>query len=106
MNTLEQNITEFGLLAEMAYLNLQDNIGSKINKFVNKKGIERTLSKKYKIVDYVSTASDFQALLLQDESGKFVMAFRGTTSTLDWLNNAGIGFKNINEQYNDSLKVA
>ena len=90
----------------MAYLNLQDNIGSKINKFVNKKGIERTLSKKYKIVDYVSTASDFQALLLQDESGKFVMAFRGTTSTLDWLNNAGIGFKNINEQYNDSLKVA
>lgn len=107
MNTLEQNITEFGLLAEMAYLNLQDSIGSKINEFVNKKnGAKRTLSKEYKIVDYVSTASDFQALLLQDESGKFVMAFRGTTSTLDWLNNAGIGFKNINEQYNDSLKVA
>ena len=103
MNTLEQNITEFGLLAEMAYLNLQDNIGSKINEFVNKKnGAKRTLSKEYKIVDYVSTASDFQALLLQDESGKFVMAFRGTTSTLDWLNNAGIGFKNINEQYNDA----
>ena len=102
MNTLEQNITEFGLLAEMAYLNLQDNIGSKINEFVNKKGIERTLSKKYKIVDYVSTASDFQALLLQDESGKFVMAFRGTTNILDWLNNAGIGLANINEQYNDA----
>ena len=102
MNTLEQNITEFGLLAEMAYLNLQDNIGSEINKFVNKKGIERTLSKKYKIVDYVSTASDFQALLLQDESGKFVMAFRGTTNILDWLNNAGIGLANINKQYNDA----
>lgn len=102
MNTLEQNITEFGLLAEMAYLNLQDNIGSKINKFVNKKGAKRTLSKKYKIVDYVSTASDFQALLLQDESGKFVMAFRGTTNNADWLNNVGIGFKNINKQYNDA----
>ena len=104
MNTLEQNITEFGLLAEMAYLNLQDNIGSKINKFVNKKGAKRTLSKKYKIVDYVSTASDFQALLLQDESGKFVMAFRGTErdSISDWLNDVSIGFKNINEQYNDA----
>ena len=102
MNTLEQNITEFGLLAEMAYLNLQDNIGSKINKFVNKNGAKRTLSKKYKIVDYVSTASDFQALLLQDESGKFVMAFRGTTNNADWLNNVGIGFKNINKQYNDA----
>ena len=104
MNTLEQNITEFGLLAEMAYLNLQDNIGSKINKFVNKNGAKRTLSKKYKIVDYVSTASDFQALLLQDESGKFVMAFRGTErdSISDWLNDVSIGFKNINEQYNDA----
>lgn len=103
MNTLEQNITEFGLLAEMAYLNLQDNIGSKINEFVNKKnGAKRTLSKEYKIVDYVSTASDFQALLLQDESGKFVMAFRGTTNILDWLNNAGIGLANINKQYNDA----
>ena len=104
MNTLEQNITEFGLLAEMAYLNLQDNIGSKINKFVNKNGAKRTLSKKYKIVDYVSTASDFQALLLQDKSGKFVMAFRGTEqhSISDWLNDVSIGFKNINEQYNDA----
>jgi hypothetical protein len=96
MNTLENTITTMGLLSQEAYNVEKFQIGAEIT----------ASNKKYKVIDYANTASDFQALLLQDASGKFVMAFRGTTSMLDWLNNAGIGFKNINEQYNDSLKVA
>ena len=79
MNTLEQNITEFGLLAEMAYLNLQDNIGSEINEFVNKKnGVKRTLSKKYKVLDYINTENGLQAYCLKNENGEYIIAFRGT----------------------------
>ena len=92
MNTLENTITTMGLLSKEAYNVGNFQIGAEIT----------ANNQTYKVIDYVSTASDFQALLLKDKSGKFVMAFRGTTSTLDWLNNAGIGFKNINEQYNDA----
>ena len=82
MNTLEQNITEFGLLAEMAYLNLQDNIGSKINKFVNKNGINRTLNNKYKVLDYINTENGLQAYCLKNENGEYIIAFRGTDAFL------------------------
>ena len=94
MNTLENTITTMGLLSKEAYNVGNFQIGAEIT----------ANNQTYKVIDYVSTASDFQALLLQDESGKFVMAFRGTErdSTLDWLNNAGIGLANINEQYNDA----
>ena len=92
MNTLENTITTMGLLSQEAYNVEKFQIGAEIT----------ASNKKYKVIDYANTASDFQALLLQDASGKFVMAFRGTTSMLDWLNNAGIGFKNINKQYNDA----
>ena len=79
MNTLEQNITEFGLLAEMAYLNLQDNIGlGTINKFVNKNGINRTLNNKYKVLDYINTENGLQAYCLKNENGEYIIAFRGT----------------------------
>ena len=92
MNTLENTITTMGLLSKEAYNVGNFQIGAEIT----------ANNQTYKVIDYVSTASDFQALLLQDESGKFVMAFRGTTNNADWLNNVGIGFKNINEQYNDA----
>ena len=94
MNTLENTITTMGLLSKEAY-----NVGN----FQIGAGITAN-NKTYKVVNFADTANDFQALLLQDESGKFVMAFRGTErdSTLDWLNNAGIGLANINEQYNDA----
>ena len=79
MNTLEQNITEFGLLAEMAYLNLQDNIGlGTINKFVNKNGINRTLNNKYKVLDYINTENGLQAYCLKNENNEYIIAFRGT----------------------------
>jgi len=78
MNTLEQNITEFGLLAEMAYLNLQDNIDSKINTFVNKKGISRTLSGKYEVLDYIDIDNGLQAYCLKNENNEYIIAFRGT----------------------------
>lgn len=89
MNTLENTITTMGLLSKEAY-----NVGN----FQIGAGITAN-NKTYKVVNFADTANDFQALLLQDESGKFVMAFRGTErdSTLDWLNNAGIGLANINE---------
>ena len=77
MNTLEQNITEFGLLAEMAYLNLQDNIDSKINTFVNKKGISRTLSGKYEVLDYIDIDNGLQAYCLKNENNEYIIAFRG-----------------------------
>ena len=92
MNTLENTITTMGLLSKEAYNVGNFQIGAEIT----------ANNQTYKVIDYVSTASDFQALLLQDESGKFVMAFRGTTNNADWLNNVGIGFKNINKQYNDA----
>ena len=92
MNTLENTITTMGLLSKEAYNVGNFQIGAEIT----------ANNQTYKVIDYVSTASDFQALLLQDASGKFVMAFRGTTNNADWLNNVGIGFKNINEQYNDA----
>ena len=94
MNTLENTITTMGLLSKEAYNVGNFQIGAEIT----------ANNQTYKVIDYVSTASDFQALLLQDESGKFVMAFRGTErdSISDWLNDVSIGFKNINEQYNDA----
>ena len=94
MNTLENTITTMGLLSKEAYNVGNFQIGAEIT----------ANNKTYKVVNFADTANDFQALLLQDESGKFVMAFRGTErdSTLDWLNNAGIGLANINEQYNDA----
>ena len=94
MNTLENTITTMGLLSKEAYNVGNFQIGAEIT----------ANNQTYKVIDYVSTASDFQALLLQDKSGKFVMAFRGTEqhSISDWLNDVSIGFKNINEQYNDA----
>ena len=94
MNTLENTITTMGLLSKEAYNVGNFQIGAEIT----------ANNQTYKVIDYVSTASDFQALLLQDKSGKFVMAFRGTErdSISDWLNDVSIGFKNINKQYNDA----
>ncbi|ABS51921.1 DUF6792 domain-containing protein [Campylobacter hominis] len=92
MNTLENTITTMGLLSKEAYNVENFQIGAEIT----------ANNQTYKVIDYANTTNDFQALLLKNESGKFVVAFRGTTSTLDWLNNAGIGLANINEQYNDA----
>ena len=94
MNTLENTITTMGLLSKEAYNVGNFQIGAEIT----------ANNQTYKVIDYVSTASDFQALLLKNESGKFVMAFRGTEldSILDWLNDVSIGLANINEQYNDA----
>lgn len=70
MNTLENTITTMGLLSQEAYNVEKFQIGAEIT----------ASNKKYKVIDYANTASDFQALLIKDASGKFVMVFRGTTS--------------------------
>ena len=94
MNTLENTITTMGLLSKEAYNVENFQIGAEIT----------ANNQTYKVIDYANTTNDFQALLLKNESGKFVMAFRGTEqhSISDWLNDVSIGFKNINEQYNDA----
>ena len=68
MNTLENTITTMGLLSKEAYNVGNFQIGAEIT----------ANNQTYKVVNFADTANDFQALLLQDESGKFVMAFRGT----------------------------
>ena len=94
MNTLENTITTMGLLSKEAYNVENFQIGAEIT----------ANNQTYKVIDYANTTNDFQALLLKNESGKFVMAFRGTEldSILDWLNDVSIGLANINEQYNDA----
>ena len=54
MNTLENTITTMGLLSKEAYNVGNFQIGAEIT----------ANNQTYKVIDYVSTASDFQALLL------------------------------------------
>lgn len=56
----------------------------------------------YTVVDYADTSTGMQALLLQS-GGKYVIAFRGTSSILDWVTNFQIAADNYNPQFNDAF---
>lgn len=88
MYTLEeQNISEFGLLSQIAYGKLEDNIKrGATNEFVDGKGNKKVLQNTYKIIDKADTISGLQALLLKNETtNSYVIAFRGTQGVMDVL---------------------
>jgi len=114
-----------GLLAELGYLKLEDYSGSytdikAINDFMGEKnpktekligGIDDgrqdemlNLLEDYEIVDFTSDdgalSSDFQGMLLREkETGEYVIAFRGTSSTKDALVDGGMANPILNHNF-------
>jgi Ca2+-binding RTX toxin-like protein len=60
----------------------------------------------YKVIDHTpnSTLSGFNALLLQDTAGNYVLAYRGTEwySISDWVTNIQIGIDNYAPQFDEA----
>ena len=116
MRAEEQIITEMGKLAQMAYKKLGGDGGYNVKDIIpnfEDEGKTYKLNLNYKILDFINTPNDTQALLLERGEtngngefkgiGNYVVAFRGTGEVWDGVVDLRIGFKNINEQYADAL---
>lgn len=111
--TLEQQvITDMGLLSQLSYKDFGTPPllkGLSVSQFTDD-GKTYVLNSSYSVIDYISTATDMQAILLaqNDSSGnptnEYVIAFRGT-ETDSWFDigtDAIIGLGNYNPQFNDA----
>lgn len=115
MRAEEQIITEMGKLAQLAYKKLGGDGGYNVKDIIpsfEDEGKTYKLNSNYKILDFINTSNNTQALLLEEgysnndtftSNGKYVVAFRGTGEVWDGIVDLRIGFKNINEQYIDAL---
>lgn len=116
MTQLDKDIIEFAKISSIAYGRLKENmeLGKNftnefetnkiiINKFGKQEYKKETLNKKYKIIDIANNPkTGFQALALMDESGKYIIAFRGTNDKKDIKVDIQIGKNNINPQHKDA----
>lgn len=108
---ITQEIVDYGLLSELAYLKLEkyeqyadreystieellaSGNMSEVNKFIdykdlsdidsNRSGTLKDILSKYTIIDFESYPSGMQAMTLKDSSGKLIVSFRGT-ETAEW----------------------
>jgi hypothetical protein len=106
--TLEQSVlTDMGLLSQFCYKDLGIYPilkNQSVSQFIDD-GINYTLDSSYTIIDYTSTETDMQALLLKKTGAdEYVIAFRGTEpdSWFDIGADAMIGLSNYNPQFNDA----
>ncbi|MEK6658100.1 MAG: hypothetical protein AABY36_00295 [Campylobacterota bacterium] len=117
----------YGLLAELSYVNFDfASFGNSIEAKVHAKGLIETqieenkrkeplkdLLSTYEIVDFKSTSSGMQALLLKDSSGHYTIAYRGTETNFSGLfqdllvaDILGMGLKVVPKfQFMDALDV-
>jgi hypothetical protein len=97
-------ITEMGLLSQMVYKDFGITPLSKgsIIKSFTEGGQTYTLNNSYEVVDFISTSTDMQALLLKSGT-QYVIAFRGTQEDADIDVDAIVGLSNINGQYADAV---
>lgn len=72
MNNLENKITEYGFLAELAYKDFTNQVGKVVND-------------KYKIIDISKNSlTGFYAVLFQNtQTDEFTISFRGTNDLFD-----------------------
>lgn len=104
MDTNVSTVAEFGKLAELSYLDYEQDIlikGTTFSEF-NKDGTTYFLDATYKVIDYTDVSNQgLNAVLLQNEDTKeFVIAFRGTNEKVaDITEDAIIGLKNYSFQF-------
>ncbi len=100
-------VTDMGILAEITYSGYD---GAFIqNHYINDLPLTSTeagnciLNKAYKIIEYTSTSTNMQALLLQKTgSNEYIIAFRGTQEKMDVGADIMIGLANYNPQFEDA----
>ncbi|MDD3506403.1 MAG: hypothetical protein PHX65_07655, partial [Sulfurimonas sp.] len=96
---------DYGLLVELSYVNFRDESLTKGDAQTNSNWLEnaqndidksssasserkeplKDLLSTYEIVDFKSTSSGMQALLLKDSSGHYTIAYRGTETNFSGL---------------------
>ena len=113
MRTSEKSIEEFGLISQIVYGSPKDNEKrGATDTFMDDKNNVIKLNNTYRIIDYIDTNNNTQALFLEQGiasngefigNGNYIIAFRGTGEVWDGVVDLKIGFKNINEQYIDAL---
>lgn len=107
MDTNIVGISDFGVLAAIAYSNFNSSfIQESFQDGVPITSTEDnlfTLNSSFTVMDYASTNTDMQALLLK-KNGKneYVIAFRGTQEKFDIGVDAIIGLANYNPQFKDA----
>jgi hypothetical protein len=99
-----------GLLSQLSYLDYGSTPLKKDDSFNNftYDGINYTIDSSYTVIDYTSTDTDMQAILLEkndtsgNPTGEYVIAFRGTEGWFDVGTDLKIGLENYNPQFDDA----